>query len=126
MFPPSSNEGYGQKVRRWCREQEIEDKVSFVGHLGPQDVIQAYVDADVFVLPSYTENFGMTVVEAMACACPVVISDQVKIWREVQGDGAGIVVRLDPQEIAQGILRTLTNKEEALLMGWRGRDAARR
>ena len=76
------NEGYGLKVRRWCEEQGIQDKVFFVDHLGFEKVKEAYVDADVFVLPSYTENFGLTVVEAMACGTPVVISDQVNIWRE--------------------------------------------
>jgi len=67
------NEGYGSKVRGWCRERSVEGNVTFVDHLPQDEVIQAYVDADVFVLASYTENFGMTVVEAMACACPVVI-----------------------------------------------------
>lgn len=119
------NEGYGQKVRSWCREQGIEDKVSFVDHLGPDEVKQAYVDADVFVLPSYTENFGMTVVEAMASACPVVISDQVNIWREVQADGAGLVTGLEPREIADAICRVLADKEEAKAMGLRGREAAK-
>lgn len=120
------NEGYGLKVRRWCREQGIADKVIFVDHLGPEQVKQAYVDADVFVLPSYTENFGMTVVEAMACGCPVVISDQVNIWREVQEEGAGVVVGLDPPQIADAICRVLGDKDAAKKMGRRGRRAAQR
>lgn len=94
-------------------------------HLGPEEVKQAYVDADVFVLPSYTENFGMTVVEAMACGCPVVISDQVNIWREVQEAGAGIVTRLAPSEIAEAILRILGNRLLGTEMGMRGRVAAK-
>lgn len=118
------NEGYGQKVRSWCQEHGIENKVSFIDHLGPDEVKQAYVDADVFVLPSYTENFGMTVVEAIASACPVVISDQVNIWREVQADGAGLVTGLDPRQIAGAICRLLADKEEAKAMGLRGREAA--
>ena len=120
------NEGYGLKVRQWCREQGIADKVFFVDHLGQEEVKQAYVDADVFVLPSYTENFGMTVVEAMACACPVVISDQVNIWREVKEEGAGLVVGLNPAEIADAIKRILADKAASLEMGRRGRLAAER
>ena len=92
--------------------------------MGPEEVKQAYVDADVFVLPSYTENFGMTVVEAMACACPVVISDQVNIWREIQEEEAGLVVGLEPREIANAICRVLADKDAAKLMGSRGRMAA--
>ena len=119
------NEGHRSKVRRWCGEQGIENKVFFVDYIGPEEVKQAYVDADVFVLPSYTENFGMTVVEAMACGCPVVISDQVNIWREVQDAGAGLVVRLDPREIANAMCRVLADKELTRAMGTRGRRAAR-
>lgn len=118
------NEDYGSKVKLWCREQGIEDKVFFVDHLGPEEVKQAYVDADVFVLPSYTENFGMTVVEAMACGCPVVISDQVNIWREIQQERAGLVVTLHPLELAEAVCHVLAHKEEAKAMGARGRKAA--
>jgi len=117
------NEGRGAKVRQWCREQGIADKVIFVDHLGPEEVKQAYVDANVFVLPSYTENFGMTVVEAMACGCPVVISDQVNIWREIQEERAGLVVGLEPGNIANSICRVLLDKDEAGGMGRRGRVA---
>lgn len=125
-FVGPDNEGYGTKVRQWCREQGIADNVSFVDHLGPEEVKQAYVDADLFVLPSYTENFGMTVVEAMACGCPVVISDKVNIWREIQKEGAGLVFGLHPQEIANAICQVLLDKDIAREMGRRGRVAAQR
>jgi glycosyltransferase involved in cell wall biosynthesis len=87
-------------------------------------VKEAYVDADVFVLSSYTENFGMTVVEAMACGCPVVISDQVNIWREVQEEGAGLVVGLDVPEISEAICRVLADEDGSKAIGARGRLAA--
>lgn len=120
------DEGYGSKVRQWCVEHGVRDKAFFVDHLGLEAVKQAYVDADVFVLSSHTENFGMTVVEAMACGCPVVISDQVNIWREVQQEGAGVVVRLDPHEVAEAICHVLANRNAAEDMGARGRRAAER
>ena len=115
------NEGFGRRVRRWCREHGIDNKVSVVDHLGADQVRQAYVDADVFVLPSYTENFGMAVVEAMACGCPVVISNQVNIWPEVKQSGAGIVVGMHINEIARAIIKIVTDRNLYRKMGCAGR-----
>ena len=47
--------------------------------------------AEVFVLPSHQENFGLAVVEAMACGTPVLLSSKVNIWKEIVEDGAGMV-----------------------------------
>jgi glycosyltransferase involved in cell wall biosynthesis len=115
------NEGYGRRVRKWCQEQDIQDKVVFVDYLEPARVIEAYVDADVFVLPSYTENFGMTVAEAMACRCPVVISDQVNIWKEIKECGAGAVAALDPEKFSEAVIGVLRDSDAARIMGERGR-----
>jgi glycosyltransferase involved in cell wall biosynthesis len=51
----------------------------------------AFRAAEAFVLPSHQENFGIAVAEALACGCPVLISDKVNIWREIEAAGAGIV-----------------------------------
>ncbi len=48
-------------------------------------------EAEVFVLPSHQENFGVAVVEALACGTPVLISRPVNIWREIESSGAGLV-----------------------------------
>jgi glycosyltransferase involved in cell wall biosynthesis len=50
----------------------------------------AFRAAEAFVLPSHQENFGISVVEALACERPVLISDKVNIWREITTDGAGL------------------------------------
>ena len=47
--------------------------------------------AEAFILPSHQENFGLAVVEALACGKPVLISSRVNIWREVEADRAGLV-----------------------------------
>ena len=47
--------------------------------------------AEAFILPSHQENFGLAVVEAMACGKPVLISNKVNIWREIKEDGAGLI-----------------------------------
>jgi glycosyltransferase involved in cell wall biosynthesis len=51
----------------------------------------AFRAAEAFMLPSHQENFGIAVVEAMACGTPVLISDKVNIWREIEAGGAGLV-----------------------------------
>jgi glycosyltransferase involved in cell wall biosynthesis len=119
------NEGYRTQVSQWCNKYGIQKRVFFVDHLGIEKVKEAYVDSDVFVLPSYTENFGLTVVESMVCQTPVVISDQVNIWHQVQKAGAGIVVNCDTNSVANAINYLLNNPDEAKSMGVNGRIAAK-
>lgn len=119
------NDNYGAQVRSWVHEYGLDSKVQFVGHLDKDDVIQAYVDADVFVLPSYTENFGMTVIEAMACKLPVVISDQVNIHNEVAKSGGGLVTSCDAKEVADAVTKLLNNVNLCKSMGTAGRNAVK-
>ena len=63
----------------------------------------AFRGCEAFVLPSHQENFGIVVAEAMAAARPVLISDKVNIWREVEASGGGMV---EPDTLA-GALRLL-------------------
>lgn len=116
------NDDYGQRVRGWARERGLEAAVYFVGPLHGAEVLQAYVDADVFALPSYTENFGMTVIEALACSLPVVISDQVNIHAEISGAGAGLVTRCDAGEVAQALEILLVDADRRRAMGEAGRQ----
>jgi glycosyltransferase involved in cell wall biosynthesis len=116
------NDDYGREVRGWVSERGLNSAVHFVGPLHGGDVIQAYVDADAFALPSYTENFGMTVAEAMACALPVVISDQVNIHAEVSQAGAGLVTRCDAADVANALTQLLGDRQQREMMGKAGRN----
>jgi glycosyltransferase involved in cell wall biosynthesis len=64
------------------------------------------------VLPSYSENFGIAPVEAMACGMPVVISNQVGISHEVREAGAGIVVPCSSDRLSDALLLLLNNPEQ--------------
>jgi glycosyltransferase involved in cell wall biosynthesis len=57
----------------------------------------AFYSSEAYVLSSHQENFGIAVAEALGCGIPVLISDKVNIWREIEADGAGIV---NPDTIA--------------------------
>jgi glycosyltransferase involved in cell wall biosynthesis len=83
--------------------------VVWAGFLTGDDKWSALTSADVFVLPSYSENFGIALVEALACGCPVVLSDQVGIHREIAHAGAGIVTPCNADELANAILNVLTD-----------------
>jgi glycosyltransferase involved in cell wall biosynthesis len=72
----------------------------------------ALYGCEAFVLPSHQENFGIAVVEALACGKPVLISDQVNIWREIVEDRAGLVEG-DTEEGVEKLLRKFFD-------GWRG------
>ena len=73
-------DNYGARVRGWVSELLLQDRVIFTGMLHGAERIQAFRDADLFVLPSHHENFGIVVAEAMAAGTPVVISREVNIW----------------------------------------------
>ena len=81
------------------------DRITFTGLLNEQMKWGALRAAEVLLLPSHQENFGIAVVEALACAVPVLISDKVNIWREIAADGAGLVA---PDTLA-GTTQTLTH-----------------
>lgn len=119
------NDDYERTVRGWVADRGLESAVHFVGTLHGADVVQAYVDADVFALPSYTENFGMTVVEAMACELPVVISDQVNIHAEISSAAAGLVTRCDADEVATALNALLGDASRRRSMGEIGRRLAK-
>lgn len=115
------NEGYGATVRQWLAKENVLSRCTFTGMLLGSRKLMALRHADVFVLPSYTENFGLALVEAMACGVPVVISNRVNIWREVEEAGAGLVVGCDAEEVRRALAAVLADPASRQAMGGRAR-----
>jgi len=107
------NEKYLQYIKDLVAKNDLTDRVIFCGPLIDNDKLEAFVDADLFVLPSYSENFGMAVVEAMACGCPVVISDNVGISDQVKDLNAGVVVQSNIESLFKGVAKLLDNQQMA-------------
>ncbi len=103
-------DGYKKKVKKWVKDFNLKNRVIFTGMLSGDDKLSALYNAEVFVLPSYSENFGIAAVEAMACGTPVVISDKVGIHREIEQNKAGIVVKTNPGGVYEGIKTLLDNE----------------
>jgi glycosyltransferase involved in cell wall biosynthesis len=85
-------DGYQAQVEAMARRHNVSDRVLFAGMLYGRDRAAALVDADLFVLPSYQENFGVVVIESLAVGTPVLISDQVNIHRHIAAAGVGDVI----------------------------------
>lgn len=115
------DDGYGAQVRQWLEAEKVLGKCTFTGMLLGREKLAALRDADVFVLPSYSENFGIAVAEAMACGLPVLISNKVNIWREVAEARAGLVVNCDAEEVSNALLTLLDDSLLRKDMGQRGR-----
>ena len=80
-----------KELRMLSAQLGIQDKTIWAGPLYGPIKWQALKGADAFVLVSHQENFGISVAESLSCGRPVLISDKVNIWREIEADGAGLV-----------------------------------
>ena len=86
---PSLDDAYLRRLRQLAAGAG--DAITFPGMLSGDVKWGALSAAEAFVLPSHQENFGIAVAEALGCATPVLISNKINIWREIEGDGAGYV-----------------------------------
>jgi glycosyltransferase involved in cell wall biosynthesis len=94
MVGPEAGE-YGRELRARAETLGIAGRVHWTGPLFEDAKWGAYRAAEAFVLPSHQENFGIAVAEALACGVPVLISNKVDIWREVEAAGAGLIAHDD-------------------------------
>ncbi|MEK7479083.1 MAG: glycosyltransferase [Patescibacteria group bacterium] len=117
----SDDEGYGKNVKFLISNFKLQDKVLFTGMISGNDKIAALQESDVFVLPSYSENFSMAAVEAMYMKLPVVLTERVGVASLVKEYGAGIVTKKDEKEIAEAILQILNTPTLGSRMGGAGR-----
>lgn len=103
-------EGYLLKVQSQIEELGLKNRIILTGLLDFDSKIHYLKNAKMLILPSQSENFGNVVIEAMACGCPVVISDKVGISKEVDQNEAGIIVKTTVQSVEEGILKLLNDE----------------
>lgn len=88
---PGLETAYGQEMQRLVQELGLQEQVIFPGMLTGDAKWGAFYGCEAFVLSSHQENFGIAVAEALACSKPVLISNQINIWREIEEAGGGFV-----------------------------------
>lgn len=94
------------QLQEACRALGLDGRVTFTGYVPDEDLVALYAAATVFVLPSFTEGFGLPALEAMACGVPVASSQDASL-REVLGPAAIFFDPHDIDEMARALRRLL-------------------
>ena len=114
--------GWQSDLMKLSERLGVSDRITWTGMLSGDLKWGAYHAAEAFVLPSHQENFGIVVAESLVTGTPVLISNKVNIWREIEGDGAGLMAE-DTVEATFALLHCWLHlrDEERIEMGQRAK-----
>lgn len=121
----NDEERYESKMISLARQHNLSERVRFVGPVYGAEKWRLMAAADILVLPSYSENFGIVVLEAMASGVPVIVTPEVGLATIVSDTGAGLVIDGWPETLGRAISDLLTDPLQRGQMGTAGRNAAR-
>jgi glycosyltransferase involved in cell wall biosynthesis len=114
-------DGYQSRLRREAVDSKIANRVTFAGMLSGPDRKAAFANADIFVLPTHSENFGIAIAEALAFGLPVITTKGAP-WKELTAHECGWWIDLGHAELMQSLKGALClPKAELSAMGERGR-----
>ncbi len=105
------DDGYQATAETFIRENTLTDRVLLVGMLTGEAKKAALADADVFVLPSYSEGFSMAVLEAMVAGVPAVVSDRVGFGEAIRETGAACLTDLTVAGVLASLEKVLTDTD---------------
>lgn len=112
--------GYLKEMRALCRELHLR-RVEFLGELRGREKLEAYWRAELFVLPTYSENFGMTVAESLAAGTPAIVTKGAP-WAGLVSRGAGWWIDIGVDPLVACLEKALGESSDTLAaMGMRGR-----
>ena len=119
---PPESDAYLAALTRLAADSGARDRIHLVGNQHGPERVEAMADADLFVLPSYQENFGIVVVEAAAAGLPLVVSEHVNLASFVERAAIGEVVPQDADRLAEALANVAVRADRAAL-GERARAA---
>jgi glycosyltransferase involved in cell wall biosynthesis len=122
----NDEDGYRSQLEQTARRCGVADRVIYTGAVHGDRKWDLIRSADVFVMPSYSENFGLAALEALACGLPVMVTPEVGLAREISLAGAGLVVDGEPAILGPALARLLAGEEQRRRMGVAARAAANR
>jgi len=117
---------YVASLKRIINERNARDSVMFRGWLDGEAKASALSQASLLALPSYHENFGLCVVEAMACGVPVLVSPHVSLAAEIEAARAGWISAVESKPLSNTLAAALGDHNELRRRGAAGRILARK
>lgn len=120
----SGEQAFEAQLQALIEQLRLQDSVTLSGPLYGADKWQAYYDADYFILPSHSENFGIAVAEALYCGLPVITSDQTP-WEVLETEQIGWRCGIAPEQIREALIKALSMQEsQQLAMSVRAHEHA--
>jgi len=116
------NEGYIDRVNSWIKDYKLSEYVTYFGPAYGRDKLMFLQDSNIFVLPSYSEGFPMSVIEAMYMGLPVVVTENIGIPEIIRESSSGIIVKKKQNEIADALINLFKDMDKAKEMGEMGRQ----
>lgn len=114
-------DSYQKSLMDLATKLGVDDRTSFVGFVTGPDKAATYANADLFVLPSYSEGFSVAVLEAMAQGLPVVLTHQCN-FPEAAIEGAGLQIEPNIQQLSAAIEELMVDPVRINKMGQRGKQ----
>ena len=121
LLAGTGNAAYENQLREQTRRLNLEDIVSFLGLVKGVEKISLYQSADLFVLPTQHENFGLVLIEALAAGTPVLTTRGTDIWQDIAAAG-GTIAEYTPAAISAALDKLLEDRSSLAAQGQRGRD----
>lgn len=95
---------YMEQLKEYCVKNSMSDKVGFTGYVDKKKLSEEYKKADIFVLPTLKEGFGMTVLEAMSYGLPVVVSNIGAVSEIIENRVNGLLIEPEkPESLSKAI-----------------------
>lgn len=118
------NRDYEEKIKLQIYHSPLREHTTITGFVTGELKSALLQAADIFVLPSYYENFGVAVAEAMVAGTPVIVSEQVHICQQVQESESGWVSKLEVSALTKLLRVALQNPHECQRRGLRAKEYA--
>ncbi|MCK4733875.1 MAG: glycosyltransferase [Methanophagales archaeon] len=118
------DDGFLSTIKKQIEDLKVGDKILLTGRIPEKDKLGAYVDADVYVLPSVYETFPISVLEACACGTPIIVTDRCGI-ANIVNNNVGYVVKYNKNPLQDTIFKILTNVELRRYFGEGGKKLVR-